>query len=131
MSMKTDRRRLGTLAQIAEAVLRSNFKGQVVCGHCCSLAVLTDEQAKRTIALAREANLNIVSLPLVNQYLQGRLPGMTPRWRGVTQLRELKSAGVACHWQATIAVTRIIRSAILICWRSSQAVSRLAISMSR
>ena len=84
----------GTLAQIAEAVLRSNFKGQVVCGHCCSLAVLTDEQAKRTIALAQEANLNIVSLPLVNQYLQGRLTGMTPRWRGVTQLRELKSAGV-------------------------------------
>lgn len=84
----------GTLAQIAEAVLRSNFKGQVVCGHCCSLAVLTDEQSKRTIALAREANLNIVSLPLVNQYLQGRLAGMTPRWRGVTQLRELKAAGV-------------------------------------
>jgi cytosine/creatinine deaminase len=84
----------GTLAQIAEAVLRSGFKGQVVCGHCCSLAVLTDEQSKRTIALAREANLNIVSLPLVNQYLQGRLPGTTPRWRGITQLRELKSAGV-------------------------------------
>ena len=35
----------GTLAQIAEAVLRSGFKGQVVCGHCCSLAVLTDEQS--------------------------------------------------------------------------------------
>lgn len=84
----------GTLAQIAEAVLRSGFKGQVVCGHCCSLAVLTDEQARRTIALVREANLNIVSLPLVNQYLQGRLAGMTPRWRGITQLRELKSAGV-------------------------------------
>jgi len=26
--------------------------------------------------------------------LQGRLPGTTPRWRGITQLRELKSAGV-------------------------------------
>lgn len=83
-----------TLVQIAEAVLRSNFKGQVVCGHCCSLTILTDEQAKRTIKLAREANLNIVSLPLVNQYLQGRLPDMTPRWRGVTQLRELNSSGV-------------------------------------
>lgn len=84
-----------TLAQIAEAVLRSKFQGQVVCGHCCSLAMLTDEHAGRTIALAREANLKIVSLPLVNQYLQGRLPGMTPRWRGIPLLRELKSAGVA------------------------------------
>lgn len=84
-----------TLLQIAEAVLRSKFQGQVVCGHCCSLAVLTDEHARRTIAMVTEANLKIVSLPLVNQYLQGRLLEMTPRWRGVTQLRELKSAGVA------------------------------------
>lgn len=57
--------------------------------------MLTDEYAGHTIALAREANLKIVSLPLVNQYLQGRLPGMTPRWRGIPLLRELKSAGVA------------------------------------
>jgi cytosine deaminase len=84
-----------TLSQIGDAVLRSNFKGQVVCGHCCSLAVLTDEQAKSTITLAREAGLDIVSLPLVNLYLQGRLPKVTPQWRGVTQLRELKAAGVS------------------------------------
>jgi cytosine deaminase len=83
-----------TLARIAEAVLRSGFRGQVVCGHCCSLSVLSDEIAQRTIRLVREANLNIVSLPLVNQYLQGRRPGATPVWRGITLLRELKSAGV-------------------------------------
>jgi cytosine/creatinine deaminase len=83
-----------TLAQIAEAVLRSGFRGQVVCGHCCSLSVLSDEIAQRTIRLVREANLNIVSLPLVNQYLQGRRPGATPAWRGLTLLRELKSAGI-------------------------------------
>jgi cytosine deaminase len=83
-----------TLARIAEAVLRSGFRGQVVCGHCCSLSVLSDEIAQRTIRLVREANLNIVSLPLVNQYLQGRRPGATPAWRGITLLRELKSAGV-------------------------------------
>jgi cytosine deaminase len=83
-----------TLAQIAEAVLRSGFRGQVLCGHCCSLSVLSDEAAKRTIKLVSEAGLNIVSLPLVNQYLQGRRPGSTPVWRGVTLLRELKAAGV-------------------------------------
>jgi cytosine deaminase len=55
---------------------------------------LSDEIAQRTIRLVREANLNIVSLPLVNQYLQGRRPGATPAWRGITLLRELKSAGV-------------------------------------
>lgn len=83
-----------TLAQIAEAVLRCGFRGQVVCGHCCSLSVLSDETAQRTIRLVREANLNIVSLPLVNHFLQGRRPGATPLWRGVTLLRELQAAGV-------------------------------------
>ncbi|MGM4891512.1 cytosine deaminase [Tardiphaga sp. 839_C3_N1_4] len=83
-----------TLAQIAEAVLRSNFRGQVVCGHCCSLSVLSDELAERTIRLVRAANLNIVSLPLVNQNLQGRKINATPIWRGVTLLRELRAAGV-------------------------------------
>jgi cytosine deaminase len=83
-----------TLAQIAEAVLRSGFRGQVVCGHCCSLSVLSDEAAQRTIRLVRQANLNIVSLPLVNQYLQARRPDATPVWRGITLLRELQAAGV-------------------------------------
>src|ERR1700686_3130556 len=83
-----------TLAEIAEAVLRSGFRGQVVCGHCCSLSVQEETVAARTIGLVREAGLNIVSLPLVNQYLQGRLPGATPRWRGIPLLRELRAAGV-------------------------------------
>jgi len=83
-----------TLAQIAEAVLRSGFRGQVVCGHCCSLSVQEEGVVARTIGLVREAGLNIVSLPLVNQYLQGRLPGATPRWRGIPLLRELRAAGV-------------------------------------
>lgn len=83
-----------TLAQIAEAVLRTRFKGRVVCGHCCSLSVLDDAAAARTIRLVREAGLTVVSLPMVNQYLQGRRPNGTPRWRGLTLLRELKAAGV-------------------------------------
>lgn len=84
----------GTLAQVANAVLRSNFRGQVVCGHCCSLALQDDEVAQRTISLVREAGIIIVSLPLINSHIQGRLPGRTPRWRGVTLLRELHAAGV-------------------------------------
>ena len=83
-----------TLAQVAAAVLRSRFKGRVVCGHCCSLGVLDDETAARTIRLVREAGLTVVSLPMVNQYLQGRRADRTPRWRGLTLLRELKAAGV-------------------------------------
>ncbi len=83
-----------TLAQIAEAVLRTGFRGQVVCGHCCSLSVQEDAEAARIIGLVREAGLIIVSLPLVNEFLQGRKRGGTPTWRGITLLRELQSAGV-------------------------------------
>jgi cytosine deaminase len=32
---------------------------------------------------------------MCNMYLQGRTPGITPRWRGVTLVHELHAAGVA------------------------------------
>ncbi|MSO76479.1 MAG: cytosine deaminase [Alphaproteobacteria bacterium] len=82
------------LAQVAAASLRHGFSGKVTCGHCCSLSVQSDAVARRTIALCREAGLTVVSLPMVNQFLQGRIDGGTPRWRGVTLLRELAAAGV-------------------------------------
>ncbi len=50
---------------------------------------------RRTIGLARDSGLTIVSLPLVNQFLQGRIERGTPRWRGIPLRRELKEAGVA------------------------------------
>lgn len=83
-----------TLRYVAEAALRHQFQGRVTCGHCCSLAVQTTDVAAQTIACVKQADLGIVSLPLCNLYLQDRKPGLTPRWRGVTLLHELKSAGV-------------------------------------
>lgn len=83
-----------TLGQIAQAVLRSGFRGRVVSGHCCSLSVQNEAIAARSIGLAAKARIMIVSLPLVNQYLQGRRPGATPIWRGIPLLRELRAAGV-------------------------------------
>jgi cytosine deaminase len=40
------------------------------------------------------ANIGIVSLPATNLYLQSRKPGVTPAWRGVTRLHELRNGGV-------------------------------------
>ncbi|WP_088890779.1 cytosine deaminase [Leptolyngbya ohadii] len=101
------------LHQIAETAIRfrsaGRFSGQIVCGHCCSLAVQTAKEAAETIDLVRQAEIGIVSLPLCNLYLQDRnqnsalnigsleeavLPTKTPRWRGVTLVHELKQAGV-------------------------------------
>ncbi len=83
-----------TLHRVAEAALKHDFKSQIVCGHCCSLAVQDEITANETIALVKQANVGIVSLPMCNLYLQDRIESRTPRWRGVTLVRELDAAGV-------------------------------------
>jgi cytosine deaminase len=85
------------LRTLAEAVLRNRFSHPVVCGHCCSLAVQSPERQKSTIALAKEAGIRVVSLPLCNLYLQDRRSGgfpRTPQWRGLTLIHDLMDAGV-------------------------------------
>ena len=82
------------LRAVAETKLRHRFANPVICGHCCSLSVQSDEDVAATLDLVKAANIGIVSLPLCNLYLQDRHPGRTPRYRGVTLLQELKSAGI-------------------------------------
>ncbi len=82
------------LQKVAEAVLRHEFTGQVICGHCCSLAVQTPEVVAKTLGLVKQAGIGIVSLPMCNLYLQDRQLNRTPRWRGVTLLQEIKQHGI-------------------------------------
>ena len=83
-----------TLEPIALAALRHRFKGSIVAGHCCSLALQSDEDRDRVIDRLGEAGIAIVSLPMCNMYLQDRVTDRTPRWRGVAPLHELDTAGV-------------------------------------
>ncbi|MEL7037969.1 MAG: cytosine deaminase [Cyanobacteria bacterium J06592_8] len=87
-----------TLKKVAETALKLEFSGQIVCGHCCSLATQSPQQIKETIALVKQAGIGIISLPMCNLYLQDRQYQQqltqTPRWRGITLLHELKNAGV-------------------------------------
>lgn len=83
------------LYHIAQAALKNNFSSQIVCGHCCSLAVQDQQTVNETIALVKQANIGIVSLPMCNLYLQDRVTQRTPRWRGVTLVHELETAGVS------------------------------------
>ncbi len=83
-----------SLRAIADAALRTRFPGRIVCGHCCSLAVQPDDEAKETLARVAEAGIAVVSLPMCNMYLQDRTAGRTPRWRGVTLLHEFTRRGV-------------------------------------
>jgi cytosine deaminase len=82
------------LPHVARAAIRHGYEGRVTCGHCCSLALLEDQELRDTIALIDDAGLSIITLPTVNMYLQDREYGRTPRWRGVTPVQELRAAGI-------------------------------------
>jgi cytosine deaminase len=83
-----------TLREVAKTAIRHEFSGQIICGHCCSLAVQPPALVTETLTLVKEANIGIVSLPMCNLYLQDRESGRTPRWRGVTLLHEIKAARI-------------------------------------
>ncbi|MDX2203810.1 MAG: cytosine deaminase [Hyphomicrobiaceae bacterium] len=85
---------VNALPQVARATLRHGYAGRVTCGHCCSLAVQPEAQALATLDLLAEARIAVVTLPTVNMYLQDRVSGRTPRWRGVTLVKEMRARGI-------------------------------------
>lgn len=82
------------LREIALTALRRGFRGRIQCGHCCSLSIQPEDFARDTIARVAEAGIDIVVLPMCNMYLQDRIAGRTPRWRGVTLVHEMRAAGI-------------------------------------
>ena len=87
-------RRPARSAHIADAAIRNGFAGRIVAGHCCSLAMQPADEADATMERVAEAGIAVVSLPMCNMYLQDRVAGRTPRWRGVTLLHELMARDV-------------------------------------
>lgn len=87
-----------TLLRVAQLALQHGFRGRILCGHCSSLALQSDEVIEATLQACKQAGIDIVSLPTVNMYLQDRLPDAqprrTPRWRGVTLVHEMKARGL-------------------------------------
>lgn len=87
-----------SLRLIAEAAIRFGWKrqgnGRIVVGHCCSVSMQPEDEVARTLDLAAEAGLAVVSLPMCNMYLQDRQAGRTPRRRGVTLLHEMRARGI-------------------------------------
>jgi cytosine/creatinine deaminase len=82
------------LKAIAELTIKNSMQGRVTCGHACSLAMQSDEDALATLKLCAQAGIHIVSLPSTNLYLQGAW-NRTPIERGLTRLREARELGVS------------------------------------
>lgn len=90
---ETDDPNSRTLELLAEATIREGYQGRVTAGHCCSLSAQPDDYARRVIDKVAEAQINVVTNPLVNLYLQGRRDSQPVR-RGITRVKELLEAGV-------------------------------------
>mgnify|MGYP000207761508 CR=1 FL=1 len=84
---------LDGLGMIARTAIETGFQGPVLCGHACSLMNLQGDPLKTLVETLVSSGLTIASLPTSNLYLQGRTSG-TPDRRGLTRIRELRSAGV-------------------------------------
>jgi cytosine deaminase len=82
------------LRVVAETALRRGFKRRIQVGHVCALSVQPEAEAAETIRLCAAAGIAVIVLPMCNMYLQGRMPGRTPTWRGITQVHEFAAAGV-------------------------------------
>jgi cytosine/creatinine deaminase len=83
------------LKAIAELTIKNNWQSRVTCGHACSLAMQSDEDALATLKLCAKAGIHLVALPATNLYLQGAW-NRTPVERGLTRLREARELGVNC-----------------------------------
>ncbi len=83
------------LKAVAELTIKNNYSGRVTCGHACSLAMQSDEDALATLKLCAQAGIHLVALPATNLYLQGAW-NRTPIERGLTRLREARELGVNC-----------------------------------
>jgi cytosine/creatinine deaminase len=83
------------LRAIAELTIKNDMQGRVTCGHACSLAMQSDEDAASTLKLCAQAGIHLVALPATNLYLQGSW-NRTPVERGLTRLREARELSVNC-----------------------------------
>jgi cytosine deaminase len=83
-----------TLLRVAQLATQAGFGGNILCGHCCSLALQTEERLAETLDACFTAGIDFVSLPTVNMFLQSRGPDVTPRWRGVAPLLEMRARGL-------------------------------------
>ena len=89
---ETEDPKMLSLEYLAEMTLKYGMQGRVTAGHCCSLAFVDDEVAKRVINKVAEAGINIVTLPSCNLVLMGR--GISPTPRGITPVKQLLAGGV-------------------------------------
>ncbi len=90
---ETDEPFYRTLEMVADETLKRGWHGRVTAGHTCALAAYDDHYAAYVIDKVARAGIHMITNPVTNLMLQGRLDKQPIR-RGITRVKELLEAGV-------------------------------------
>jgi len=82
-----------TLEMVADKTMELGWEGRVTAGHTCALAAYDDHYAQYVIDKVKAAGIHMITNPVTNLMLQGRLDRQ-PKRRGITRVKELIEAGV-------------------------------------
>lgn len=82
-----------TLEMVADEATARGWEGRVTAGHTCAMAAYDDHYAAYVIDKVKKAEMNVITNPVTNLMLQGRLDKQPIR-RGITRVKELLAAGV-------------------------------------
>ncbi len=82
------------LSDIADLAVSLNFSQRIVCSHACALSVQEPLRALNILDRVAQAPITLVSLPSTNLLLQDAQPDRTPRFRGITLLKEARERNI-------------------------------------
>jgi len=77
-----------TLEMVADTTIECGWFGRVTAGHTCALAAYDDHYANYVMDKVRKAEMFMITNPVTNLMLQGRLDKQPIR-RGITRVKEL------------------------------------------
>jgi cytosine deaminase len=90
---ETDDPAYKTLEMLADKTIEYGWQGRVTAGHTCALAAYEDEYAEQVMDKVKEAQIHVITNPVTNLMLQGRLDDQ-PKRRGITRVKELLERNV-------------------------------------
>lgn len=82
------------LSDIADLAVSLNFTNRIVCSHACALSVQEPLRALSILDRVAEAPITLISLPSTNLLLQDAQLERTPRFRGITLLKEARERNI-------------------------------------
>ena len=83
--------------RLINGTIERGMQGRVTVSHACVLSAMPRDEAQRLLERMAQARIELVVLPELNLYLQGRGDG-APRVRGLAPAADALRAGVSVHF---------------------------------